>query len=75
MCYLEEGIAFYHLYPQCFPSTIDNSEEVLNIIMYVAAWMGGEFGENGYMCMYDWASLLYTWNYPNIVHQPYFKSG
>ena len=20
---------------------------------YVAAWMGGEFGENGCMCMYD----------------------
>ena len=23
---------------------------------YVAAWMGGEFGENGYMFMYIWLS-------------------
>ena len=23
------------------------------------------------MYMYNWFTLLYTWNYHNIVHQPY----
>ena len=27
---------------------------------YVAAWMGGEFGENGHMYMYGWVPLLST---------------
>jgi len=27
---------------------------------YVAAWMGGEFGENGYMYMYGLVPLLFT---------------
>ena len=35
---------------------------------YVAAWMGGELGENGYMYMYGWVTLLSTWNYHNIVN-------
>ena len=29
--------------------------------------MGGELGENGYMYMYGWIPLLFTWNYYNIV--------
>ena len=28
-------------------------------------------GENGYRCMYGWVTLLYTWNYHNIVNQSY----
>ena len=28
-------------------------------------------GENEYMHMYEWISLLSTWNYPNIVNQLY----
>ena len=27
---------------------------------YVAAWMGGESGENGYMCMYGSVPFLFT---------------
>ena len=27
---------------------------------YVAAWIGGEFGENGYMYMYGLVPLLFT---------------
>ena len=38
---------------------------------YVAAWMGGELGENDYMHMYGWVSSLSTWNYHNIVNQLY----
>ena len=34
---------------------------------YVAAWMGGRFGGNGYMYMYGWVPSLFTWNYHNIV--------
>ena len=29
---------------------------------YVAAWMGGEFGENGYTYMYGWVPLMFTRN-------------
>ena len=28
-------------------------------------------GENGYRYMYGWVTLLYTWNYHNIVNQSY----
>ena len=35
---------------------------------YVAAWKGGEFGEDGYMYVYGWVPLLLTWNYHNIVN-------
>ena len=31
--------------------------------------MEGSLGENGYMYVYGWVSLLSTWNYPNIVNQ------
>ena len=27
--------------------------------------------ENVYMCVYDWVPLLFTWNYLDIVNQPY----
>ena len=27
---------------------------------YMAAWVGGEFGENGYMYLYDWVPSLFT---------------
>ena len=33
---------------------------------YVAAWMEGTLGENGYMCMYGWVPLLPNWNYRNL---------
>ena len=36
---------------------------------YVAAWMGGGMGENGYMDMNDWVPSLFAWNYHNIVNQ------
>ena len=29
----------------------------------------GSLGENGYMYVYGWVTLLSTWNYPNIVNQ------
>ena len=35
---------------------------------YMAAWMGGELGENGYMYMYGWVPSLFIWNYHNIVN-------
>ena len=31
----------------------------------------GSLGENGYMYMYGWVPLLFTWNYHNIVNQLY----
>ena len=31
----------------------------------------GSLGENGYIYMCGWVSLLSTWNYHNIVNQPY----
>ena len=34
---------------------------------YVAAWVGGVLGENGYICMYGWVPLLVTGNYHNIA--------
>ena len=35
---------------------------------YVAAWMGGEMGGNGYMYMHGWILLLCTWNFQSIVN-------
>ena len=57
MCYLEEGIAFHHLYPQCFPSTIDNSEEVLNIIIYVCGSLDGRRVWGEWIHVHVWLSL------------------
>ena len=37
----------------------------------VAAWKGGEFGENEYM--YTQVPLLSAWNYHNIVNQLHFN--
>ena len=34
---------------------------------YVAAWMGGELGENGYIYMYGRVPLLPAGDYHNIV--------
>ena len=28
-------------------------------------------GENGYMYVYDWVPVLFTWNWHNIVNQLY----
>ena len=36
---------------------------------YVAVWMVGGLGKNGYKYMYDWVPLLFTWNYHNIVNR------
>ena len=33
----------------------------------VAAWMGGELGEEWIMCMRSWVPSLCTWNYHNIA--------
>ena len=33
----------------------------------------GNLGENGYMYMYGWVLLLFTWNYQNIVNWLYFN--
>ena len=42
------------LYPQCLPSTEDNSEEVLSVIIYLRGSLDGRsLGENGCICMYD----------------------
>ena len=38
---------------------------------YVAAWMGGEFGENGCICVYDQVPLRPTWSCHNIVNWLY----
>ena len=38
---------------------------------YAGAWMGGSFGENGYMYMYGLVPLLCTFNYHNIVNRQY----
>ena len=32
---------------------------------------GCSLGENGYMYVYDWIPLLFTWNYYNIVSRLY----
>ena len=42
---------------------------------YVAAWVGGRLGENGYMYMYGWVPLLFTQNYHNSVNQLYPKTN
>ena len=31
----------------------------------------GCLGENGYIYVYGWVSLLFTWNYDNIVNRLY----
>ena len=37
---------------------------------YVAAWIRwGVLGRMGYMFMYGWVPLLFTWNYHNIVNR------
>ena len=33
----------------------------------------GSLGENGYMYMYGWVSLLSTWNYHNTVNPLWYK--
>ena len=35
---------------------------------YMAAWMGGEFGGNGYIYTYGWVSSLFNWNHYNYVY-------
>ena len=37
-------------------------------LCYLTAWMGGEFGENGYKYMYIWVPSLFTGIYYNIVY-------
>ena len=39
-------------------------------IMLQPGWEGS-LGENGYMCMYGWVPVLFTWNFHNIVNQLY----
>ena len=34
----------------------------------------GGFGGNGYMCMYGWVPLLFTWHYHNIANQLYLET-
>ena len=38
--------------------------------MWQSGWEGS-LGENGYMSMYGWNPLLFTWNYHNIDHWLY----
>ena len=65
----EFGIDMYTL---LYLKWIANKELVYNTgnsaQCYVAAWMGGEYQENGYMCMCGWVALLCTWNCGNIVN-------
>ena len=35
--------------------------------------LDGSLGEHGYMAMYGWVPLQFTWNYHNIVRQLYIK--
>ena len=42
-------------------------EIVLLNVMCEPGWVGS-LGENGYMYMHDWVSLLFIWNYHNIVN-------
>ena len=35
--------------------------------MYVAAWMGGEFGGEWHLYVCVWVPLLFTWNFHNIA--------
>ena len=41
---------------------------------YVAAWMGGGLGENGYMYMYGWVLSLFTWHCHNFVNWLYLNT-
>ena len=41
---------------------------------YVAAWIGGGFGENGYMYMYGWIPSLFSWDYHNAVNWLYLNT-
>ena len=34
-------------------------------------YMGREFKKSEYMCMYNWFTLPYPWNYHNIVNELY----
>ena len=38
--------------------------------MWEAGWQGS-LGKNAYMYMYGWVSLLFAWNYHNIVNRLY----
>ena len=49
-------------------SAVEHRERTL--LSDVAAWLGGEFRENGYVCMYSWVPLLVTWNY-HIINRLY----
>ena len=40
---------------------------ILLNVMWQPGWKGS-LGENGYMYMYGWVAMLYTWNYHNIVN-------
>ena len=40
---------------------------------YMVTWVGGKFGENGSMYLYDWVPLLSTRDYENIVNILEFK--
>ena len=42
---------------------------LLNVI-WQPGWKGS-LGENGYMYVYGWIPLLFTWNYHDIVNQQY----
>ena len=42
----------------------------LSNVMLQSGWEES-LGENGYINMNDWVSLLSTWSYHNIVNQPY----
>ena len=46
------------------------ARETLLNVMWQSGWEGG-LGENGYMYMYGWAPLLFTWNDHNIVNWLY----
>ena len=39
-------------------------------VMWQPGWVRS-LGENGYMYMYGWVPLLFTWNHHNIVNQLY----
>ena len=34
---------------------------------HMAAWTGGEFGENGYIYMYGWVPSLFIWNITTLL--------
>ena len=40
-------------------------------MLYVSLYGKGAWGENGYMYVYDWVPLPFTWNYHNIVKRLY----